>query len=972
MGDDLRILTGRRLAAAAACWAVAVLAPGPGARPACAQYPYQTLDYGTSGTFLTGIRGESVVGNDVISGGTGGLLYDLSSGVWTPFPVATASGANFPGASSSSPYGPGFGSIDGILRVVGSYKTAGSPYDLSYLYDAATAPANHITSLVYPSLNGAQTLDTIAHSTFGNQVVGNYDTNLVTGNAFVYTISTGTYATNDHPGSVSTTAYGVWGDKIAGGYFQVGPGGGPAFEHGYIYNETTGAWATYDHPGAVFTHFEGITSGGRAGSYNLVADWSGVDGTLHTAVLHIGADGSQTWYDYTIPGAASVSANSAYQNEIIGIYVTPGGAINGYLLTIPGIYTPVQNAGLLVAGTANAVALAGADGDDVVNSGDIRATGVGSVGLRSGAYGVVTNSGSIAATGAGAAGVLLDGAYGTLLNEGRITAAPGADAIRTGATALGTAIVNDGVIDGRVAVTAGPLARFENNGWMGVSGPGWGVGHVISGTFAQTPAGVLAVRVGAGGADTVTVGGSAVLAGTLMPVFQAGGLARSYTILTTGGGYSGQFGSVTPLGLPGFVTESVVYGSAAVGLSLTSNLGRVGGLTANQTAVAGVLDAAFNGSGGSGPGSATGSVGGVPGDVGAVYGAPASVVPGALNALSGELYASEQTVLIDQALFAREAVLGRLRQISHAGQDGPEAAFGLAGPSVAAADGSDGTHRAALQGLTFWSQAFGSWGNLTGDGNASSVSETFAGVMLGADALLTEDWRVGGALGYAHANADASALSSSAMADTGLIGAYAARDFGRVAVRAGGTYGFSSVNTTRSIVLPGVADSVSAGNSAGTGQVFGEAGYGLAWNAIAFEPFAGLAWVHLGTTGFTEDGAAGLSGSGVSRDVGYASLGVRAATRYALANGMTVVPRAYVAWQHALGPVVPTESVGLTAIRGGDFSVSGVPLARDAALVDAGIDLRISARAKAGLSYFGQLAGGAHDNAVTGSFTWAF
>ncbi len=30
--------------------------------------PYQTLNYGTSGTFLTGIRGNTIVGNYVVPG----------------------------------------------------------------------------------------------------------------------------------------------------------------------------------------------------------------------------------------------------------------------------------------------------------------------------------------------------------------------------------------------------------------------------------------------------------------------------------------------------------------------------------------------------------------------------------------------------------------------------------------------------------------------------------------------------------------------------------------------------------------------------------------------------------------------------------------------------------------------------------------------------------------------------------------
>jgi len=125
---------------------------------------------------------------------------------------------------------------------------------LGYLYDAATSPQARLTTLTYPGTAGAPTLNTIAHSTFGNQVVGNYDTQLQTGNAFVYDIKTGTHRTNDAPGAVSTTAYGVWATKIAGGYAQLGPGGGPGFERGYIFDQATGMWTSYNHPGALVTH----------------------------------------------------------------------------------------------------------------------------------------------------------------------------------------------------------------------------------------------------------------------------------------------------------------------------------------------------------------------------------------------------------------------------------------------------------------------------------------------------------------------------------------------------------------------------------------------------------------------------------------------------------------------------------------------------------------------------------------------
>ena len=53
---------------------------------------------------------------------------------------------------------------------------------------------------------------------------------------------------------VSTTAYGIYGDKIAGGYGAFGPDGEAGFEHGYIYDRVTDTFTTHDHPGSIVTH----------------------------------------------------------------------------------------------------------------------------------------------------------------------------------------------------------------------------------------------------------------------------------------------------------------------------------------------------------------------------------------------------------------------------------------------------------------------------------------------------------------------------------------------------------------------------------------------------------------------------------------------------------------------------------------------------------------------------------------------
>ncbi len=933
---------------------------------------YQTLNFGTNGTFLTGIRGDNIVGNYTIpeSGETGGLYYNMTTQTWSPMPEATANGANFPEAIGSSPYGPNFGNPGGILRVVGSYQTAGSaPYDLSYIYDAAAAPDQQIKTLIYP---GSGTLYTIAHSTFGHQVVGNYDTRLATGNAFIYDINTGTYTTNNIPGAISTTAYGIYGDKIAGGYGQVKVGDGIHAEHGYIYDMATGTYATYDHPGAVATHFEGITGAGHSGEYNLVANWVTADGTVHPAVMHVDALGRATWYEIDIPGAV-VSSNSAYGENVVGIYVD-GNGINGYLATIPGMYNPIRNTGTLASSADNAAALSGRKGDDIINSGTVQVSGKGGIGMRGETYGVLTNSGTITATGLVGAAVEMHGLYGTLLNSGTLKAPAVADALRTGPDSFGSIIVNTGIIDGRIAATAGLQKRFENSGWIGVTGTGIPITNLFGGTFVQTSAGTMAVRVTDSGNDALGVAGTVRLAGTLAASFQTDSFDRTSTLIGATEGVTGRFEAFVTQGLPALFDARLHYAPTAVTMSVAANLAGMPGNTSNQRAVGGAIDSIINM-------TSVNMLTPLPGALAPLYALTGSQLPGALNALSGEAYASTQTILAGDGFYSRQALLGRLRQSSYMGEAGPAAALGHGGPalSYAAPDvptspfplGADANEGRTFNG-TIWAQGFGGWSNYDSHARASGIEASTGGIFSGADVKLG-NWTVGGALGYSHTSASVDALMSSSDENSLLLALYAGTRSGPLKLRFGATYAFNQIDATRTISYPGFLEQAKADYDGGTAQIFGEAGYGLAVGQLALEPFAGLAYVHVKTDGFTERGAtAGLTGSANTMGVGYSSLGLRMASGMALSGGMALEARASAAWQYAFGDTTPEARMFFLSAPGAGFTVGGVPLAENTALLEVGADLILNEQARIGLSYVGQFADNTTVNAVQASLAWRF
>ncbi|MGH6763651.1 MAG: autotransporter outer membrane beta-barrel domain-containing protein [Phyllobacterium sp.] len=74
-----------------------------------------------------------------------------------------------------------------------------------------------------------------------------------------------------------------------------------------------------------------------------------------------------------------------------------------------------------------------------------------------------------------------------------------------------------------------------------------------------------------------------------------------------------------------------------------------------------------------------------------------------------------------------------------------------------------------------------------------------------------------------------------------------------------------------------------------------------------------------------------------------------------------------------LGYRIDTPALSLEPFAGGDvFTVAGVPIAQDVAVVEAGLDLNLGQNATLGLSYGGQFGSEAKDNSARASFSLKF
>ena len=583
----------------------------------------------------------------------------------------------------------------------------------------------------------------------------------------------------------------------------------------------------------------------------------------------------------------------------------------------------------------------------------------------------------------------------TLSHEAGITTLTHANLGFTGATNVtgGTLIVGRGGSGSLAAsnVTVGNGATVAGTGALGrltvqsggVHAPGNSIGtQIVNGPYILQAGAILEIETNAAGqSDRVIVNGTVDLTGATLRVIAESGnyaAATDYLIIDNDGAdaVSGTFGTITSN--LAFLDPTVNYAGGTgndVVLTLTRNTTAITSVaqTPNQISVAGGLNQL----------PLTNPL------LLSVFGQSAEGARQAFDALSGEVHATLGSTLARDARFTRGAIFSRLQQAHYAGagaSGGSTETAALGNTSTTAVAGRfdapmmglgmGGSERASAYDapsaspLVFWAQAFGSWADADGDGNAASAKRNIGGFLSGVDTHIGSGWRAGLALGYSRSNVSVSQRISSAEINGYHLAAYAGGSVGSFALRTGASWSWNDIDTERTVVFPGFLDRVDADYDGDTGQIFGEIALPLGAGALAYEPFANLAYVHVSTDRFTEQGGiAALTGFGGDQDVGYSTLGVRFALETTL-GGARVVPRASFAWQHAFGDVDPTRSLAFSGAPG--MTIAGTPLARNAALIEAGLDFALSPSATLGVSYNGEIASDIEDHGVSGRFNWRF
>ncbi|MEH2508932.1 outer membrane autotransporter protein [Nitrobacteraceae bacterium AZCC 1564] len=672
------------------------------------------------------------------------------------------------------------------------------------------------------------------------------------------------------------------------------------------------------------------------------ADVSGAGSTWNAGGIIVGVDGDATLNvsnggklisDVTAVGAGTGSA------KITIAGTGSSWAIASDLITGQGQITVSAGATMSTAGTSVIGVIAGREsqilitgaGSSWTTGGDIYLGGLGGNTVNNG-------SGSLIVTNGGAVDV--KGGAGTVF-------------VGTG-NGLGSTLIVDGTLNGQVSVNTdgrlGGSGTIGNTTVNGTIAPGNSIGTLnIAGNLTMQSGSTYEVETNATGqADKIVATGTTTInGGTVKVLAGLGNYAPSttYTIINAAGGVSGVFDTVTSNFA--FLAPTLTYDPNNVYLTLIKNASFASvGVTPNQIATGGGLDI----------------LGG-----GAVYNAVLTLTEpearAALDALSGEIHASAKSILIDDSRFPREAAINRLRAAfgSVGASSSPVMAYAADGPVSAAAD----TDRFAV-----WGQGFGAWGQWKGDGNAAQLNRTTGGFIIGADGNVSDAWRVGGFAGYSTTSFDVQERRSSGGSDNYHVGLYGGTQWNALNFRSGVAYTWHDLTTSRSIAFTGFTDAAKAKYNAGTAQAFGELGYGFNAGPVALETFANLAYVNLRTDAFTENGgAAALTTPSSVIDTTFTTLGLRASNSFILGT-MVATAKGSLGWRHAFGDTVPVATLAFAGEN--PFNIAGVPIAQDAAVIDAGLDFHLSSSAVLGLSYGGQFGAHVTDQTIRANFSAKF
>jgi outer membrane autotransporter protein len=269
-----------------------------------------------------------------------------------------------------------------------------------------------------------------------------------------------------------------------------------------------------------------------------------------------------------------------------------------------------------------------------------------------------------------------------------------------------------------------------------------------------------------------------------------------------------------------------------------------------------------------------------------------------------------------------------------------------------------------------WVQAIGNSGSIGRQLGSYALKHSTKGLMLGTDWAISPDWRLGLIGGKTHTRLDSRQFDG--RLDSWLVGAYALRQDGPLALRLGAVYGSHDGSTKRHVAYNGFSDRLKGRYDANTQQVFGQIGYTLDAGHFAIEPYVQLGYQRYQRDHYAEKGGdAALQFDARAQDHYHSDLGLRLARPFPLDQGMRLTPHLNLGWKHLYGEVRGRSHQRL-ANAGTTYTVEGIELDRDSLLLEAGLDLTVSPRHTLGVSYNGETGQDNRNGALMGQWRMTF
>ncbi len=342
-------------------------------------------------------------------------------------------------------------------------------------------------------------------------------------------------------------------------------------------------------------------------------------------------------------------------------------------------------------------------------------------------------------------------------------------------------------------------------------------------------------------------------------------------------------------------------------------------------------------------------------------------------------HASMHSFLMGNSRYVREAVLASARgdhtaAVSERGGD-------LSAGADPGADQGAGASRGTGVADT-WAYAFGATGKRGPAADVAGDRHDTRGIVLGLNAPLAPNWKLGGVLAAQHAKLERDGSRASANVDSLHVGLTARGRTPAWRITTGLLRAWHRIESRRRAQGGPLQSLLGATYTGKSWQAFMEVAPRLRqftdWAKRFNEesgPYLRHTWMHLKTPDFAERGGAdALSVRASSAHMHTSTLGWRM-RHEGKWQGRGLKLEADVGWQHvwsSASPVVAQRLRTDAAHRTPTHSVTGLPMPRNTVTLDLGAGLAIRKNALLALRYSGVHGSGYRDHAGWAEFQWAF